>query len=67
MTTIIAKMAELIGKIVRSANLWRQEPTPEPTLRQKAPVYEQKAPVYEQKAPVYEKKAAVYEKKGGAF
>ena len=53
MATIIAKMAGLIGKIVRSANLRKQEPTPEPTLRQKMAGYEQKA--------------AVYEKKGAAF
>ena len=56
MATIIAKMAELIGKIVRSANLWRQEPTPEPTLRQKAPGFAKKAPVYEKKAAPFKKK-----------
>ncbi len=39
-------MAELIGKIVRSANLWKQEPTPEPTLRQKMAGYEKKGAAF---------------------
>ena len=51
MATIIAKMAGRIGKNGRSANLRRQEPTPEPTPRQKAGVYEKKAPGFGQKAP----------------
>ena len=41
MATIIAKVAETIGKNVLSAHLWRREPTPEPTPWQKAGIYEQ--------------------------
>ena len=58
MATIIAKIAGLIDKIARSANLRRQEPTPEPTPRQKAAGYGQKAAGYEQKAAGYGQKAA---------
>ena len=57
MATIIAKMAGIIGKNGRSANLRRQEPTPEPTPRQKVPGYEEKAGVYEKKAPGFGQKA----------
>ncbi len=50
-------MAGIIGKNGRSANLRRQEPTPEPTPRQKAGVYEKKAPGFGQKAPGFGQKA----------
>jgi hypothetical protein len=50
MATIIAKVAEIFGKNVLSANLWRQEPTPEPTPRQKAAGFPQKAPGFAKKA-----------------
>ena len=50
-------MTGIIGKSVRFANLRRQEPTPEPTPRQKAPGYGQKAGVYEKKAPGFGQKA----------
>jgi hypothetical protein len=54
MATIIAKVAGLIGKNVLSAHLWRREPTPEPTLWQKAAGFSQKAPGFAQKAAGYE-------------
>lgn len=50
MATIIAKVAGIIGKNVLSANLWRREPTPEPTLWQKAARFPQKAPGFAKKA-----------------
>jgi hypothetical protein len=58
MTTIIAKVAGIIGKNVLSANLRRREPTPEPTLWQKAPGFPQKAPGFAKKVPGFAKKAA---------
>jgi len=53
MATIIAKVAGFIGKNMILANLWRREPTPEPTLWQKAPGYEQKAPGFGQNPPPF--------------
>lgn len=50
MATIIAKVAERIGKNVLSAHLWRREPTPEPTLWKKAAGFSQKAPGFAKKA-----------------
>ena len=58
MATIIAKVAGIIGKNVLSANLWRREPTPEPTLWQKAAGFSQKAPGFAKKAAGYKQKAA---------
>lgn len=43
-------MGGLIGKTVRSANLWRLESTPEPTSRQKAAGFVQKAAGFGRKA-----------------
>jgi hypothetical protein len=67
MTTIIAKMAGFIGKIVPCLALRRLEPTPEPTLWQKAGVYGQKAAGYEQKAAGYEQKAPGFGQKAPGF
>ena len=50
MATIIAKVAGIIGKNVLSSNLWRREPTPEPTPWQKVAGFSQKAAGYKQKA-----------------
>ena len=57
MTIIIAGTAGTIDKTMLFPGLRRQEPTPEPTLIQKAPGYGQKAPGYGQKAPGFEQKA----------
>ena len=43
------------------------EPTPEPTLWQKAAGYEQKAPGFGQKAPVFGQKAAGFGQKAAGF
>ena len=67
MTTIIAKMAGFIGKIVPCLALRKLEPTPEPTLWQKAAGYEQKAPGYGQKAPGFGQKAAGFGRKAAGF
>ena len=58
MATIIAKVAEIIGMSVLSAHLWRREPTPEPTLWQKAARFPQKAAGFAKKAAGYKQKAA---------
>ncbi len=60
-------MAGIIGKNGRSANLRRQEPTPEPTPRQKVPGYGQKAGVYEKKAPGFGQKAPGFGQKAPGF
>ncbi len=57
MTIIIAGTAGTIDKTMLFPGLRRLEPTPEPTLIQKAPGYGQKAAGFEQKAPGYEQKA----------
>ena len=62
MTTIIAKTGGIIGKSVLFTNLWKLEPTPEPTLEptlwEKAPGYKQNPPGFGQKAPGFGQKAA---------
>jgi hypothetical protein len=71
MTTIIAKTGGIIGKSVLFTNLWKLEPTPEPTLEptpwQKAPGYGQNPPGFCQKAPGFGKKAAGFGKKAAGF
>jgi hypothetical protein len=53
MATIIAKVAERIGKNVLSANLWRREPTPEPTLWQKAAGFVRNPPPFTMKSTLF--------------
>jgi hypothetical protein len=53
-------VAEIIGKNVLSAHLWRREPTPEPTLWQKAAGFSQKAAGFAKKAAGYKQKAAAF-------
>ena len=67
MATIIAEKAGIIGKTVPCIALRRQEPTPEPTPRQKAPGFCQKAPGFEQKAPGFEQKAPGFGQKAPGF
>ena len=67
MTIIIAGTAGTIDKTMLFPGLRRQEPTPEPTLIQKAPGYGQKAPGYGQKAPGFEQKAPGFEQKAPGF
>ena len=67
MATIIAKVAEIIGISVLSANLWRREPTPEPALWQKVPGFSQKTPGFAKKAAGYKQKAAGFARNPSPF